>query len=216
MKTKRILLVEDHRILRQAIKIQFDLDAPHYLVDECSDGSEALLLLSKNEYDLMISDINMPRMDGFELVKLAKEHVPRTKLLIVSMFTDYKYISKMVELGVDGYLSKNTDHQELIDAIDIILDGENYYSKEVSRNLIQGMRSNKQQAKLVNTISKRELEVLNLVLKEFTNKEIAGQLFISTRTVETHKYNLLQKTNSRNIAGLFKFAVQNELFEDLV
>jgi DNA-binding NarL/FixJ family response regulator len=193
MNTRKILLVEDHRIMRQAIKIQLELDAPHYLIDECGNGKQALLFLSKNQYDLMI-----------------------TKILTVSMFTDYKHISEMVEIGIDGYISKNASSEELLHAIEIILNDESYYSQEVSDNLIKGMRDDKKKVNQAKLLSKRELEILYLVLKEYNNKEIAAKLFISSRTVETHKYNLLHKTNSKNIAGLFKFAIQNELFDDLI
>lgn len=213
MNTRQILLVEDHRIIRQAIKIQLELDAPNYLIDECGNGKQALLFLSKKEYDLMITDIDMPKMDGIELVKLAKKESPNTKILTMSMFTNYKYISQMLKINIDGYISKNTDHQELLHATQVIMEGESYYSKEISDNLIKGMQEDKYKTNLVDALSKRELEILNLVLKEFNNKEIAEKLFISNRTVETHKYNLLQKTNSKNIAGLFKFAVINDLFD---
>ncbi len=213
MKIKKILLVEDHKIMREAIKIQLELDAPNYLIHECSNGEQALLFLSKTEYDLMITDIDMPKMNGIELIKLAKKKFPSTRILTVSMFTDYKHISKVLEEGANGYISKNTGNQELLHAIQVILGGESYCSKEVSDSLIKGMREDRYKTNLVESLSKREMEVLNLVLKEFNNKEIAEKLFISNRTVETHKYNLLQKTNSRNIAGLFRFAVQNDLFD---
>lgn len=216
MNTRKILLVEDHRIMRQAIKIQLELDAPNYLIDECGNGKQALLFLSKNQYDLMITDINMPKMNGIELVKLTRKQSPNIKILTVSMFTDYKHISEMVEIGIDGYISKNASSEELLHAIEIILNDESYYSKEVSDNLIRGMRDDKKKVNQAKLLSKRELEILYLVLKEYNNKEIAEKLFISSRTVETHKYNLLQKTNSKNIAGLFKFAIQNELFDDLI
>jgi DNA-binding NarL/FixJ family response regulator len=216
MNTRKILLVEDHRIMRQAIKIQLELDAPNYLIDECANGKQALLFLSKNQYDLMITDINMPKMNGIELVKLTRKQSPNIKILTVSMFTDYKHISEMVEIGIDGYISKNASSEELLHAIEIILNDESYYSKEVSDNLIIGMRDDKKKVNQAKLLSKRELEILYLVLKEYNNKEIAAKLFISSRTVETHKYNLLHKTNSKNIAGLFKFAIQNELFDDLI
>jgi DNA-binding NarL/FixJ family response regulator len=216
MNTRKILLVEDHRIMRQAIKIQLELDAPNYLIDECGNGKQALLFLSKNQYDLMITDINMPKMNGIELVKLTRKQSPNIKILTVSMFTDYKHISEMVEIGIDGYISKNASSEELLHAIEIILNDESYYSKEVSDNLIKGMRDDKKKVNQAKLLSKRELEILYLVLKEYNNKEIAEKLFISSRTVETHKYNLLQKTNSKNIAGLFKFAIQNDLFDDLI
>lgn len=216
MNTRNILLVEDHPIMRQAIKIQLELDKPNYLIDECGNGKQALLFLSKNQYDLMITDIKMPKMNGVELVKLAKKQSLDTKILTISMFTDYKHISEMVKIGVDGYISKNTNNEEFLHAIEVILNNETYYSKEISNNLIKGMREDKYKTNLVKSLSKRELEILLLVLKEYSNKEIAKKLCISSRTVETHKHNLLQKTDSKTVAGLFKFALQNELFDDLL
>lgn len=216
MNNNRILFVEDHRLLRQAIKIQIEIERPSFVIKEANNGRQALLKLQREAFDLLITDINMPKMDGFQLAEVIRKDYPCIKILTVSMFTDHNHISKMLEAGVDGYVSKNANNEELITAIDLILGGERYYSKEVKDILINGMRDHKNKRSLVESLSKREMEILHLVLKENNNKDIADELFISTRTVETHKYNLLKKTNSKNIAGLFKFAVVNELFSDLI
>lgn len=216
MNNNRILFVEDHRLLRQAIKIQIEIERPSFVIKEANNGRQALLKLQREAFDLLITDINMPKMDGFQLAEVIRKDYPCIKILTVSMFTDHNHISKMLEVGVDGYVSKNANNEELITAIDLILGGERYYSKEVKDILINGMRDHKNKRSLVESLSKREIEILHLVLKENNNKDIADKLFISTRTVETHKYNLLKKTNSKNIAGLFKFAVVNELFSDLI
>lgn len=216
MNNNRILFVEDHRLLRQAIKIQIEIERPSFVIKEANNGRQALLKLQREAFDLLITDINMPKMDGFQLAEVIRKDYPCIKILTVSMFTDHNHISKMLEVGVDGYVSKNANNEELITAIDLILGGERYYSKEVKDILINGMRDHKNKRSLVESLSKREIEILHLVLKENNNKDIADELFISTRTVETHKYNLLKKTNSKNIAGLFKFAVVNELFSDLI
>jgi DNA-binding NarL/FixJ family response regulator len=216
MKNNRILFVEDHRLLRQAIKIQIEIERPSLVIKEANNGRQALLQLERQAFDLLITDINMPKMDGLQLAEVIKRDYPCIKVLTVSMFVDHSHISKMLEAGVDGYVSKNANNEELIIAIDLILGGERYYSKEVKDILINGMREQKHKKNLLESLSKREMEILHLVLKEYSNKDIADKLFISTRTVETHKYNLLKKTNSKNIAGLFKFAVVNELFPDLI
>jgi DNA-binding NarL/FixJ family response regulator len=216
MNNNRILFVEDHRLLRQAIKVQIEIERPSFVIKEANNGKQALLKLQREAFDLLITDINMPKMDGFQLAEVIRKDYPCVKILTVSMFTDHNHISKMLEVGVDGYVSKNANNEELITAIDLILGGERYYSKEVKDILINGMRDHKNKRSLVESLSKREIEILHLVLKENNNKDIADKLFISTRTVETHKYNLLKKTNSKNIAGLFKFAVVNELFSDLI
>lgn len=216
MKNNRILFVEDHSLLRQAIKTQIEVERPNFVIKEAQNGQQALLQLKTQEFDLLITDINMPKMNGFQLVGLIKEDYPCIKILAVSMFTDHSHISKMLEAGVDRYVSKNANNEELITAIDLILNGETYYSKEVRDVLFDGMRARKKNKNILESLSKREIEILHLVLKEYNNKEIAEELFISIRTVETHKYNLLRKTNSKNIAGLFRFAVVNELFGDLI
>jgi DNA-binding NarL/FixJ family response regulator len=216
MNNNRILFVEDHRLLRQAIKVQIEIERPSFVIKEANNGKQALLKLQREAFDLLITDINMPKMDGFQLAEVIRKDYPCVKILTVSMFTDHNHISKMLEVGVDGYVSKNANNEELITAIDLILGGERYYSKEVKDILINGMRDHKNKRSLLESLSKREIEILHLVLKENNNKDIADKLFISTRTVETHKYNLLKKTNSKNIAGLFKFAVVNELFSDLI
>ncbi len=164
----------------------------------------------------MVTDINMPRMSGYELVKTIKARNNNIKILTISMLLDHKTVSSMLELGVDGYVSKFASNHELLKAIDEILNGNTYYSSDVASVFMSGFQHKKESDQIIESLSKRELEILYLVLKEYSNQEIAEKLYISPRTVETHKYKLLQKTNSKNIAGLFKFAILNELFGDLL
>ncbi len=211
-----ILLVDDHSLLRQAVKAHIELENSEYKVDEAMNGEHALQRLGKKDYDLIITDINMPKLSGIELVNIIRKKHNDIKALVVSMYFDSSHVSQMLTAGVDGYVSKNANHQELLKAIQTILDGGTYYSGEISKAIMDSMNTKRKDNNILETLSDREKEILYLVLKEFSNKEIAKKLKISTRTVETHKYNLLQKTQSKNIAGLFRFAMKYKLFADLV
>ncbi len=208
-----ILLVDDHEMIRDAIKTYFNESDQFQVKDEAENGIEALELLKENQYDVVLTDINMPKMDGIELMKSVKSQYPEQKALVLTMFNDTSQIKRMIELGANGYILKNASKDELFSALNKILDGEDYYSKEVYDSLINTIAKRKSKQRLTYEVrlSEREKEVLVLIANEYSNQEIADKLFISIRTVETHKRNLLEKTGCKNVAGLVMYAVEKNI-----
>ncbi len=210
---RTLLLVDDHQIIRDGIRFYFEGDKEFVIKDEAENGLEALELLKENEYDIILTDINMPKMDGVEFMKSLRENYPDQKILVLSMYNEAGYINKMIALGANGYVLKKSDKNELVDAIKKVLDGQDHYSDEVYKTIIGNIagRKPKERLTLEADLSDREKEVLVLITNEYSNQEIADKLFISIRTVETHKRNLLEKTGCKNIAGLVMYAVERNL-----
>ncbi len=209
----KILLVDDHEMIRDAIKSYLKDSEQFEVADEAENGIEALELLKNNKYDLILTDINMPEMDGIELMKTLKNEFPDQKVLVLSMFNDGGQIKSMIENGANGYILKNVTKSELFEAMKSIINGDDHYSREIYDTLIRNIskRKAKQRLTFEKPLSEREKEVLVLIANEKSNQEIADELFISIRTVETHKRNLLEKTGCKNVAGLVMYAVEKEL-----
>ncbi|MEM9327247.1 MAG: response regulator transcription factor, partial [Bacteroidota bacterium] len=205
-----ILLVDDHAMIRDAIKFYFESSEDFRVAGEAAHGGEALELLKVGSYEVVVTDINMPEMDGLEFMGHVQKDFPGQKVLVLSMLDDAVYINKMIALGANGYILKNAPKEELFEAVSTLVRGENYYSKEIYQTIIESIagKKPKQRLTLETSLSKREKEVLRLIVKEYSNQEIADELFISIRTVEAHKRNLLDKTGAKNIAGLVMFAVE--------
>lgn len=200
-------------MIRDAIKYYFQDDDFYHISGEAGNGRDACAMLGKKQFDLVITDINMPDMDGLDLMEKLKEEHPNQKVLVLSMLNDAIHINKMISLGASGYILKNASKEELVEAIQQIVSGEQYYSEEVYKAIVDSIagRKPKQRLTVENTLSQREREVLKLIVNEQSNQEIADQLFISVRTVEAHKRNLLDKTGSKNIVGLVMYAVERNL-----
>lgn len=210
---RTLLVVDDHQIIRDGIRFYFEDDDEFVIKSEAGNGIQALEFLKENQYDIVLTDINMPEMDGVELMKSIKENYPDQKVLVLSMFNEATYINKMISYGANGYILKKSDKSELVEAIKTVLDGEDHYSEEVYKTIIGNIAGKKPKKRLsIDTdLSDREKEVLVLITNEYSNQEIADKLFISIRTVETHKRNLLEKTGCKNIAGLVMYAVERNL-----
>ena len=216
----KLLLVDDHKLIRDAIRSYLEGDDEFEIVEEAGNGQEALVLLKSIKVDVVLMDIQMPVMYGIDCTKKIKELYPDTHILSLSMLKDNQFIKQMLAAGATGYILKNSGEEEVKKAIRTVNNGETYYSAEVAEIVMQSMmkgsniqRSNKLVVDL--PLSSRETEVLYLIIKEKTNQEIADELFISPRTVDAHKRNLLEKTGSKNIAGLVLYAIEKNLFEDL-
>ena len=215
----KILLVDDHRLIRDAIHSYMEGDNEYEVVGEASHGQEAIRTLEETEVDVVLMDINMPIMGGLECTKEIVKRWPNIKVLTLSMMSDNQHIKQMMGAGASGYVLKNCTEKELKKAIKTVYDGDTYYSSEVTEIVMTNLMKNNP-TKTSNLVvdmplTDREKEVLKLIIKEFTNNEIADKLFISNRTVDAHKRNLLEKTGAKNIAGLVMYAINNQLFEDL-
>ena len=215
----KILLVDDHKLIRDALRSYMDSDDEFEIVDEAGNGQEALILLKTIKVDVVMLDISMPVMDGIVCAQEISNLYPEIKVLALSMMNDNQFIKQMLAAGALGYILKNSGEEEIKKALRSVYAGETYYSAEVAETVMQNMmkggikRSNKLVVDL--PLTSREEEVLHLIIKEYSNQEIADDLFISPRTVDAHKRNLLEKTGSKNIAGLVLYAIEKNLFEDL-
>lgn len=211
----KIIIADDHQLFIDGIKSLVKSMKKMEIIAEVSNGKQLLEVLESKSCDIILMDINMPEMDGVEATKQVKAKYPSIKILMLTMFSNREYIEKLLRAGADGYLLKNTGKEELQEAIDNIINGESYFSKEVTERIMEGLQKKKIAEKntYIVELTEREIEVLKLIVQEFTTAEIAEKLFISPHTVETHRKNLISKLNVRNIAGLVKYAMQNGLVD---
>jgi len=217
-KNIKVLVVDDHKIVRDGIKVLLQDEPDIKVVGEAVNGKHALELIPKVKPDLMIIDINMPVMNGIDCTReVAKDH-PSVKILALTMLNELEHIKKMIAAGAGGYLLKNSGKDELIEAIKTVISGENYFSDEVKNiimmNMVKGKTLNRKIQGEQVPLTNREKDVLKYIVKEYTNQEIAEKLFISVRTVDAHRRTLLEKTGARNTAGLVKYAIENNLVDD--
>ena len=209
-----ILIIDDHKIVRDGIKLYLDNDSSYSVVGEGENGIEALELLTQTKADLMLVDINM---DGIETTQRIIEQKPDTKVIALTMHNDYQHIKAMMDAGASGYLLKNCDEAELKNAIESVMSDDIYYSKEVAQTVMNNLARKKTKTtsdSLPTPLTTREKEVYRLIMEEHSNQEIADKLFISIRTVEVHKRNLLEKTGAKNTTGLVLYAVKKALFQN--
>ncbi|MBE0639117.1 MAG: response regulator transcription factor [Bacteroidales bacterium] len=215
--TIKILLVDDHKIVRDGIISLLHGESRFLIIGQAENGIEALEKIEKLSPDLVILDINMPIMNGLECARQMAEKFPHVKILTLTMLSEQEHIKNMLSAGVGGYILKNSGREELITAINTVMEGQNYFSEEVKNVIMMEMvRKKTSTGKIFGEpipITPRELDVLQLIVDEFTNQEIAEKLFVSVRTVDAHRRNLLEKTGSRNTAGLVKFAIENNLLK---
>ncbi len=204
-----ILIADDHQMFIDGIKSLLRKEAHIKIVGEVANGLEALDFLETQQVDLLITDINMPKMDGLALTKKVKQHYPETKVLVLSMHDDKQVISEILLAEAEGYILKNTGKEELTKAINYIVEGSTHYSKEVLTIMMQQLKKQEQNNQETKTLTERELEILKLIVQEYSTAAIADKLFISPRTVDTHRKNIMQKTQSKTIIGLIKFAFHN-------
>ncbi len=218
MSKVRLFLVDDHKMIREGLKNFLSDQEGFEIVGEAENGIDCLNQLENLEVDIVLSDLNMPEMDGLELIKKIKETRPELKVIALTMMGESQHIKQMLAEGAVGYLLKDCSEEELTSAINTVHQGGTYYSPEVTNIILNNIRKIKPLKSKVVTdmpLTDREKEVLHLILKEYSNKEIADSLFVSVRTVDAHKRNLLDKTGSKNVAGLVLYAIDRQLFDDI-
>lgn len=211
MEKIKITLVDDHTLFRNGLKILLDTNKEFKVIGEATNGKEFIENLTVNIPDIVLMDINMPVMDGVEATEIAKQKYPDIKIIALSMFGEEEYYYKMINAGVKGFLLKNSEINEVIEAIKQVNNGSSYFSQELLYNVIKNFKPHKEPTDETASLSKRELQVLEEICKGLSNQEIADNLFISKRTVDKHRANLLSKTNSKNTANLIMYAIKNKL-----
>lgn len=203
----KILLVDDHTILSDGVKSLLAPEDDLQIVGQAGSAEAALDFLKKQDVDLIITDYSMPGMDGLSLLNTVKRVAPNTKIIMLSMHDEVHLVKEILKAGINGYVLKKDTHKELLNAIRDVKNGKVYLSSDVNKMLITNL-NNPDEGKL---LTDREREILKLIAKEYTNKDIAEELFISERTVETHRKNIFKKTATNSLVGLIKFAYANNL-----
>lgn len=213
-KVIKIVLADDHKIVRNGVRSLLDDEDQIRIIGEAENGEEAWELVQKLKPDVLVSDINMPKINGIDLTHKIAESDLKTNVLILSMYNDEAYILKAVEAGVMGYLPKDADYEDIIKGVKEIANGNMFYNAEVTRVLTESLLQSPHRAKSKEaavSLTNRELEILKSIVKGNSNKIIAEDLFISTRTVDTHRTNIMKKLKARNTADLVRITIENGL-----
>lgn len=214
---KNILIVDDHKVLRQGLKKML---APrkkelNIQITEADSGAQAILKINNNDFDLIIMDYKMSDTTGLETIRRIRRFKPLMKIIILSNYDELAYVESVRDAGAKGYLLKDIESVELFKAITTVLDGGIYYSNEIALKLIESKENNETANRLMKAkLTKREIEILKLIAMALSTKEIAEKLFISIKTVDSHRQNLLHKLNVKNTAGLVKAAYKMKLLDD--
>lgn len=204
MEQINIILADDHVLVRDGIKSLLEDDKSIHVIDEASNGKEALEVIAKNKPDLLVVDIRMPEMNGIEVVKRLKKSNPEVKALVLSMHDSEEYVVQSIQSGADGYLLKGSSKEEFLKALHTVAEGGKYFSGDVSSIIINNFVDGKPKKAITTAVendfnlTKREKQILKHVLKGLSNKEIAEELKISKRTAEVHRFNLMKKLEVKN------------------
>ena len=203
----RTILVDDHAIIIDGVKAILVQHPLVKVIHTAQSADEALQWFKTNEADLLITDYSMPGLDAVSFIKTVKRILPRIKIIILSMHEEIHLTKEILKSGVNAYILKKDTQKELLQAIEEVNAGRIYLSQDISKQMIQNM-NNPDEGKL---LTEREKEILRLITQEYNNKQIAESLFISERTVETHRKNIFRKTGTNSLVGLIKFAFANNL-----
>ncbi|MFQ3579725.1 MAG: response regulator transcription factor [Bacteroidales bacterium] len=211
--TVKVIIVDDHEIFRNGLKLVINKLKYAHVIAEAGDGVQLIELLKSHTPDIVFMDIQMPRMNGIEATQKALELYPNLKIIALTMFNEDDYIQNMIDSGVRGFLLKNVTKEILDKAIQNVVNDKNYYSEELfqffTRQLIREEKEKPNDTSI--EFTRREKEILQLLMEGLSNKEIADVLHISERTVVGHKSNLLSKTNCKSTIGLLSYAIKNKL-----
>jgi DNA-binding NarL/FixJ family response regulator len=198
----RVALVDDHALVRDGIKALLAVMAPLEVVGEAESGADAIEMVGRCQPDLLLVDISLRDMNGLELTRVLRAQYPSLKVLVLSMYDNYEYVSESVRAGASGYVLKNSPSREIIAAIEAIASGGTFYSAEIAQRLIADKSTD-------NELTPRESQVLYKMAQGLNNKEMARELDISVRTVETHRLSIRRKLNIDKPAALVKYAIDH-------
>ena len=210
----KIIIADDHKIIRVGLRGMLERESDIEITGEAENGEEVMSVLAQNPSHVVLMDIDLGETSGIEATKKIKEAYPAIHVLGLTMHEEPSYIVKMLEAGASGYLLKNAGREELLSAIHTVAKGDSYFSQKVSATLLQTITNRKNTVEsapktpLQTPLTEREVEVLRLIAQEYSNGEIAEKLFISIRTVDTHRRNLLEKLQVKNTVGLVKYAIE--------
>lgn len=210
----QVIIVDDHKLVTDCIGLFLKGSRHIEVIGVCHSGKDTLNMLKKTKPHVILVDITMPEMSGIQLTDSIKKKYPNTRILILSMHSDYNNISDAIDAGADGYVPKDVSSEELVEAIITVSKGKNYFHSTISDEIVKNYANKRQKNdNILPQLTRRELEVLQLFAEGFNNSEIADRLFLSVRTIESHKNHILQKTNMKNSVELIKFAIKNKIIE---
>jgi len=207
----KIIIVDDHELFRDGVKVVISQMDGYEVIAEASDGQEFIEILDVLVPDIVIMDLLMPRLNGCQATKLALKKYPDLKIIALSMYGEEQYYFNMIEAGVMAFILKKSGKREVETAIIEVAKGNNYFSQDLLKNLV--LKINNKEIDNLTHITDRETEVLDLICKGLTNKEMAEKLFLSPKTIDRHRTSLLSKTNTKNTAQLVMFAIKKNLIE---
>jgi DNA-binding NarL/FixJ family response regulator len=210
----RIVIAEDHTILREGLRALLSSSPDFDIVGEAEDGREAVRCVEKFKPNLILTDLSMPRMNGMDAIREIRRRAPETKILVLTVHKTEEYILATLKAGADGYLLKDSTHDELLAAVRYVLSGKHYISPGISDKVLEGYLEGRKTLKTHTsweTLTAREREILKLIAEGYRNKEIAKDLCISVKTVEKHRANLMEKLNLHNVQALTTFAIEKGL-----
>ena len=209
-KTYNILIVDDHQLIIDGLSGILKDEKIISLIYSAKNGEEAIEQIRKNPIDCVLMDISMPKINGHDATKVIKQERPDIKVIVVSMFSDASVVIKLLKAGADAFIIKNTGKEEVLRAIDRVMNNEKYISNELNLNLYQHLGLSRNQTTSQH-LTPRETEIIRYIGSGMTNHEIAERLFLSTSTVDTHRKNILAKLQLKNTAALVRYAAENNL-----
>lgn len=208
----KVIIVDDHQIVRDGISVLLMKTEDINIIGEASNGDQLLTLLKTQNPDIIIMDISMPKISGIELTKIIYKEYPYINVIIFSSHSEGENVVKALEAGAKGVLPKSTIREELIEALNTVYEGKEFISKYIPfSTFVNNIKKNVKNEKTEEILTSREIEILKLIAEGKTNKEIAELLFISQRTAEKHKSNILNKLEMKSVVDLVKYAIKNNL-----
>ncbi|MCU0434987.1 MAG: response regulator transcription factor [Bacteroidia bacterium] len=206
-----ILLADDHQLVIDGLKSMFQNETRYVISGEANNGQEALSLIQSDpeKFQLVITDVSMSHMTGIELCRHIKQQYPEIKVLVLSMYSGVSVVKEALSAEADGYLLKSAGKDEFIQALHRITDGGTYFAQDIIPIIYNQYQREKAHQDALSILTTREREVLSLIVKEHTSEEIARKLFLSKKTVDNHRQNILAKTGCKTTIGLVKFAIRN-------
>ena len=202
-----LFIVDDHQLVIDGLRSLLNNEDQYAIVGYSNRPKEVISMIENLNVDVLLTDINMPEMTGVELTRNIKKKFPKIKVLALSMFGDRQVIREMIDAGISGYILKNTGKQELLAALTKVSNGQIFFGEEVTNELMKSFANDDE----CNRLTNREIEIVRLIENELSNKKMADLLFISERTVETHRKNIFRKTGTQSIVGLLKYAYERRI-----
>ena len=207
----KIAITDDHEMIRNGIDALLENHPEVSIIGKYANAETTISALKNTHPDVLLLDINLPDIDGISLCKILLKSHPELKVIALSNFDETSFVKRMLHNGASGYLLKNTNTQELVEAIKAVLKGEQYLQKDIQKKLLNRSIGQPKKETLNIKLTRREKEVLQCIYAELTTQEIAQKLFISPKTVETHRMNLMSKFGAKNSVGIIKAALEKDL-----